>query len=228
MTASTGGPTTPDTAPTEVPEHGAPPPGLPLLDFTNWNLPPPEAPPTRGLLLAPVGQPGIGRSDVIRQAVGPWALAPPMTVPCTPQVAPPLHQPWPSHPATLYQQAVQPPRRSMERGVATGVPSDRAAPTATQPTQDRGRQQARGRGVRGQSASHPGGAQGTTAMFPQLPPREPPSLNWTAVQSPSALTQLCWWQNSAAVGGGRTLSMCSRSIINTTFKPPSGSLNGCG
>ena len=35
VAASTGGPTTPGTATAEVPEHGAPPPGLPLPDFTN-------------------------------------------------------------------------------------------------------------------------------------------------------------------------------------------------
>ena len=40
---------TPGTATAEAPKHEAPPPGLTLLDFTNWNLPPPEAPPTRGL-----------------------------------------------------------------------------------------------------------------------------------------------------------------------------------
>ena len=54
----------------------------------------------------------------------------------------------------------------MGRGVATRLPSDRAAPTAGQPTQDHGRQQARGWGVRGQSASHPRGARGTAANVP--------------------------------------------------------------
>ena len=98
VAASTGGPTTPGTSTAEVPGHGAPPPGLLLLDFMNWNLPPPEAPSTRGPPLASVGQPGIGRSDMSRQVVDPrapgqWASVPPMTVPCTPQVALPLHQP---------------------------------------------------------------------------------------------------------------------------------------
>ena len=54
----------------------------------------------------------------------------------------------------------------MGRGLATRLPSDRAAPTAAQPTQEHRRQQARGWGVRGQSASHPGGARGTTANVP--------------------------------------------------------------
>ena len=98
MAASTGGPTTPDTATAEASEHKMPPLGLTFPDFTNWNLPPPEAPPTRGLLPASGGQPGIRRSDVIRQVVGPWApgqraLALPMLAPCTPQVALLLRQP---------------------------------------------------------------------------------------------------------------------------------------
>ena len=98
VAASMGGPTTPGTATAEVPGHGVPPLGLPLPDFVNWNLPPPEAPPTRVPSPASVGQPSIRRSDMIRQAVGPWAPcqqapAPPMMALCAPQVAPPVHQP---------------------------------------------------------------------------------------------------------------------------------------
>ena len=86
------------------------------------------------------------------------ALAPPMPAPSASQVTLLLHQPRPSHPATPYQQAVQPPRRPVGRGGAAKLPSNRATPAAGQPTQDRRRQQARGQGVRGQSASCPGGA----------------------------------------------------------------------
>ena len=98
VAASTGGPNTPGTATTEVPEQGAPPPGLPLPDFTSWNLPPPEVPPTRGPLPSSVGQPGLRILDVMRQVAGPQAPGqqapvPPMMLPCAPQVAPPLHQP---------------------------------------------------------------------------------------------------------------------------------------
>ena len=94
VAASTGGPTTPGTATVEAPKHEAPP----IPDFTNWNLPPPEAPLPRGLPAPLRGQPSIGRSDLLRQAVGPWApgqQAPalPMLALSAPQVAPPLHQP---------------------------------------------------------------------------------------------------------------------------------------
>ena len=45
-------------------------------------------------------------------------------------------------------------------------PPDRAAFMASQTTQDRGRQQTRGQGDRGQLASHPRGAQRTTSNVP--------------------------------------------------------------
>ena len=171
VAASSRGPTTPSTATAEAPKHEAPPPGLTLLDFSNWNLPPLGTHPPRGLPAASGGLPSIGRSDMIRQVAGPQAPGqqapvPPMTAPCAPQVAPPVHQPQPRNPATPYQQAVQPPRRPMGRGVATELPSNRAAPVAGQPTQDCGRQLGRGRGDRGRSASCPRDAQGTTSNVP--------------------------------------------------------------
>ena len=108
VAASSEGPTTPSTTSAEAPEYKMPPLGLTLLDSSNWNLPPPETPPPRGLPAASGGLPGIGRSDMIRQAVGkknrvqevaglraPGQRAPalPMLALCAPQVAPPLHQP---------------------------------------------------------------------------------------------------------------------------------------
>ena len=60
-----------------------------------------------------------------------------------------------NQPATPYQQAVQPPRRSTGRGLLARPTSDRAAPAANQTIPERGRQQARGRGNRGRSVSHP-------------------------------------------------------------------------
>ena len=162
VVASTGGPTTPGTATIEVPEHGAPspPPDLILPDFTNWSLPPPEAPLTRGLPVPSGGQPGIERQTAGLRAPSQWTPVPPMPVPSTPQGTLPVHQPQPSypaapytqavqppsHPATPYQQVVQPLRRPVGRGGAAKLPSNRATPVTSQPTQDHGRQQARGWG----------------------------------------------------------------------------------
>ena len=60
-----------------------------------------------------------------------------------------------SQPATPYQQAVQPPRRPTGRGLLARPTSDRATPAADRTIPKHGRQQARGRGVRGRSVSHP-------------------------------------------------------------------------
>ena len=181
VAASSGGMTTPSTTTAGMPGYVAPLPGLTHPDFSNWSLPPPEIPPSRGLPTAPQGLPGIGRSEMIKSAVGrharaqlvagPWAPgqrapAPPMSALSAPQVAPPLRQPQLSKAATPYQQVVQLPGKSTGRGVTVDSPSDRAAPTAGQTTQDRGRQQTRGQGDRGRSASQPGGARGATSNVP--------------------------------------------------------------
>ena len=91
VAASTGGPTTPGTAPTELQEQGAPspPPGFPPPEFTNWSLPPPKLPSTGRLPAPSGGPPGSGGQTVGPQAPGPWvlgqrALAPPMSAPSTP------------------------------------------------------------------------------------------------------------------------------------------------
>ena len=116
VAASIGGPTTPGTATAEVQEQGVPSPplGLHPLDFTNWSLPLPEAPPTGGLPAPSGGPPGIGRQTVGPWAsgqwvLGQWALAPPMQVLSIPQGMLPVHQQRPRQPATPYQQVVQPP-----------------------------------------------------------------------------------------------------------------------
>ena len=70
VAASSGGMTTPSTTTAEMPGYVMPPLGLTLPDFSNWSLPPPEIPPSRGLPVASQGLPSIGRSDMIRNAVG--------------------------------------------------------------------------------------------------------------------------------------------------------------
>ena len=181
VAASVGGPTTPGSAPAEVQEQGVPlpPPGLHPPDLTNWSLPFPE-----GLLTPSGGPPGIGRQTVGPRASGQRAPAPPMQAPSAPQGMLPVCQPRPhqpatpyqqavqpqsqptapyeqavqplSQPATPYQQAVQPPRRPAGRGLLAQPTSDRATPAADRTIPDRGRQQARGWGIRGRSVSHPG------------------------------------------------------------------------
>ena len=94
--------------------------------------------------------------------------------------------------ATPYQQAVQAPGKSAGRGITVEPPSDRVAPAAGQTTQDRGRQQTRGRGDRGQSASHPRVHEEQHQMFPQLPPQKSLHLNEAAVPRPHTLTLHCW------------------------------------
>ena len=100
VAASTGGPTTPEAATTEVQEPGAtsPPPGLTPLDFTNWSLPLPKAPLTGGLPVPSGGPPSIGR-----QTAGPRAPTLPMQAPSAPQGMLPIHQQRPHQPAAPYQ-----------------------------------------------------------------------------------------------------------------------------
>ena len=153
VAASIGGPTTPGTATAEIQGQGvpSPPPGLPPPDFTNWNLPLPEAPPSGGLAAPSGGLPSIRRQTVGPRASDQWAPRAPQGMlpvhqlrpsqPATPyqQVAQP-----PSQPATPYQQAVQLPKRPAGRGLTAQPPSDRAAPAAGQTITDRGRPQTRG------------------------------------------------------------------------------------
>ena len=161
VTASSGGMTTPSTTAAGMPGCVAPPPGLTPPDFSSWSLPPPEVPLSRRLPAASQGLPGIGRSTMIRGTVerhtraqrvpGPRVPAQqtqvlPTSVPRTPQMALPLHQPPPSWVATPYKQAVQPPGKSTGRGVTFNSPTDKAAPAGVQSTKDCGRPKTRGWG----------------------------------------------------------------------------------
>ena len=208
VTASSGGMTTPSTTAAGMPGYVAPPLGLTPPDFSSWSLPPPEVSLSRGLPTASQGLPGIGRSNMIRGTVErharpQWVLgprapaqgpqAPPMLVLHAPQVAPPLCQPPPSWAATPYQQAVQPPGKSTGRGVTFDSPSDKAAPTGGQTTEDRGRQKTRGWGDGGQLASLPRGHKGQYQTFPKLMPVKLLHLNGAVVRRGCPAT-LCNWQ----------------------------------
>ena len=112
-----------------------------------------------------------------------------MSVPCAPQMAPPLRQPLPGWPAMPYQQAVQLPKKPMGRGVTSDPPppTDKTAPMGGTSLQDRGRSNTRGWGGGGQSVSHPRGVQEKAST--QLPHQEGnlPSRSMPSVPPPAAL-----------------------------------------
>ena len=84
-------------------------------------------------------------------------------MPCVPQMVPPVQQPCPARPATPYQQAVQPPKRPVGRGVVADTPADKTTPVGGT-TQDHGRPTARGWGHSSRSVSHPRGVPGTASV----------------------------------------------------------------
>ena len=88
-----------------------------------------------------------------------WAQTQPTSVLCAPQMVPPLRQPLPGWPAMPYQQAVQPPRKSTGRGVASNPSADKTAPAGSPSSQDCGRPTTRGWGDGGRSVSRPRGVQ---------------------------------------------------------------------
>ena len=61
---------------------------------------------------------------------------------------------------------MQPPKRLAGRGLLARPPSDRAAPAPNQTISDHRRQQTRGQGIRGKSASHPRWGRGMTTNAP--------------------------------------------------------------
>ena len=200
VAASIEGPTTPGTATAEVQEQGvpSPPPGLHPPDFTNWSLPFPEAPPTRGLPAPSGGLPSIGRQTVGPRALGQQAPAPPMQVPSAPQGMLPVRQPRlrqpatpyqqvvqpPSQPATPYQQAVQLPRRPAGRGLTANPPQTEPLlqPAKPPPTAE-GHRPGDGASDADQSVT-PDEGEGQQPMFPRLPHREPRNPNQAIVQGP--------------------------------------------
>ena len=196
VTASSGGMTTPSTTAAGMSGYIAPPLGLPPIDFSSWRLLPPEAPTSGGLPAAPPGLPGVRRSLMLRGVAErnaraqmvqcPGSLAQraqtqPTSMLHASQMVPPLHQPLPGWPAMPYQQAVQLPKKSTGRGVASDPLEDKPAPVGGTSSQDHGRPTTRGWGDGGRSISHPRGTQGKASAQPlceegNLPSRSMPSV----------------------------------------------------
>ena len=200
-TASSGGMTAPSTTAAGMFGYVPPPPGLPPIDFSNWRLPPPEAPASRGLPTAPPSLPGVGRSVRLRgmakriagaqmaQLPGGLAqrtLTPPMSAPCMPQMVPPLCQPPPGQPATPYQQAVQPPKKPVGRGVTSNTPTDKTTPVGGASSQDHGRSNMRGQGGGSRSISCPRGMQEKASVQPPHQEGDLPSGLTPCVPPPPA------------------------------------------
>ena len=115
-----------------------------------------------------------------------WAQTQPTSALHVPQMAPPLCQPLPGQPATWYQQAVQPPKKSMGRGVASDPSADKTAPTGSTSSQDRGRPTTRGQGDGGRSVSCPRGTQGKVSAQPPHQEGNLPSGSMPSVPPPAA------------------------------------------
>ena len=200
-TASSGGTTAPSTTAAGMSGYVPPPPGLPLIDFSNWRLPPPEAPASRGLPTAPPSLPGVRRSVRLRGTAKritgaqmvqrPGGLAqrtptPPMLALCVPQTAPPLHQPPPGRLATPYQQVVQLPKKPAGRGVASDSPTDKTTPVGGASSQDRRRSNTRGWGGSGRSVSCSRGVQEKASAQPPRQEGDLPSGSMPSVPPPPA------------------------------------------
>ena len=156
VTASSGGMTTASTTVAGMSGYVAPPTGLTPPDFSSW-----RPPPIWGIAHSFTGptwcqevphDEGAAERNAWAQMVqGPSGLAQraqtqPMSAPHVPQMVLPLCQPLPGWLATPYQQAVQPPRKSTRRGVASDPSADKTAPMGGPSSQDRGRPTTRGWG----------------------------------------------------------------------------------
>ena len=177
VTASSGGMTAPSTPAAGMSGYLPPPPGLPPIDFSTWRLPPPEAPVYRGPT-APPNLPGVGRSAGLRGTVKRITGAPrpgglaqqmpalPTSMPCVPQMVLPLQQSCLEWPAMPYQQAVQPPKKPVGRGVASDTPTDKTTPVDDTSSLDHGRPTMRGWGHGSGSISHSKGIPGIASAQP--------------------------------------------------------------
>ena len=171
-----------------------------------------------------------GPSDLAQQA-----QTQPTLVLHVPQMAPPLHQPLPGWPAMPYQQAVQPPRKPTRRGVASDPSVDKTAPQVAQvhrtmadPQLEGGEMVAdpsvtpevcRGRRVHSCHVKRAICRPSQRQVFHHQRHLKEPSLSREVGLRPPTVISCDWWQNFAAQGGRRTLSMCSESTTNTTLPP---------
>ena len=196
-TASSGGMTSPGTTAAGMPGYAPPPPGLPLIDFSNWRLPPPEAPAFRGLPPAPPSLPGVGRSTRLRGPAGAqraqhpgslaqWTQTQPTLALSMPQMVLPLCQPPPGWPAMPYQQVVQLPKKPTGRGVTSDTPTDKTTPVGSAGSQDHRRPYTRGWGGSGRSVSHPRGMQERASVQPPCQEGVLPSGSMPSVPPPAA------------------------------------------
>ena len=163
------------------------------------------------------------------------ALTPPMSVLCTPQTALPLCQPLPGWPAMSYQQAVQLPKKSTRRGVASDPFADKTPPwvaqvhrTAENLPLEGGEMVAdpsvtpevhRGRRVCSHRVRRAICPPGQCQVFHHQRHLEEPSLSMEVGQGLPSMIPHDWQQDFIALGGRRTWSMCSESITNTTLPP---------
>ena len=115
-----------------------------------------------------------------------WAQTQPTSAPHMPQTALPLCQPLPGCPAMPYQQAVQPPKKSTRRGVASDPSADKTVPVGGASSQDHGRPTTRGRGDSGQSIGCPRGMQGKMSAQPPCQEGDLPSGSMPGVPPPAA------------------------------------------
>ena len=97
-----------------------------------------------------------------------------------------LRQPLPGRSATPYQQAVQLPKKSTKRGVASDRLADKTAPGGGASSQDHRRPTTRGWGDGGRSISCPRGAQGKASAQPPHQEGDLPSGSTPSVPPPAA------------------------------------------
>ena len=115
-----------------------------------------------------------------------WAQTQPTSALRAPQMALPLCQPLPGWPAMPYQQAVQPPRKSIGRGAASDTSAGKTAPAGGPSSQDHRRPTTRGRGDGSQSVSRLKGVQEKASVQPPHQEGDLPSGSTPSVPPPVA------------------------------------------